>query len=42
MEIGPVCAFAIIGAETAPAATATPFKRLRLREVLLSVISRLL
>ena len=37
MEIGPVCALAIMGAETAPAATAMPLRRLRRRGVLFSV-----
>jgi hypothetical protein len=37
MEIGPVCALAIMGADIAPAAMAMLFNRLRRRGVLLSV-----
>jgi hypothetical protein len=33
MEMGPVWALAIMGADMAPAATATPLRRLRRREV---------
>jgi hypothetical protein len=36
MEIGPVWAVAIMGAESAPAATAAPLRRLRRRGDLLS------
>jgi hypothetical protein len=42
MLIGPVWALAIMGAETAPAATAAVFKRPRRLEFLLSVMKSLL
>jgi len=37
IEMGPVCAWASMGADKAPAATAAPLSRLRRRGVLLSV-----